>query len=88
MTDAYAQTRVDMFELGWFGQGPAFWRWVRSDEALPYVRACAAMRQQAEGEGGKLDGKAAKVMSDPRSLAMLADWIEATFAEDAPPPNR
>jgi hypothetical protein len=40
-----AQTVIDMFDLGWFGQGPAFWRWIETEAAQPYIRACAGMRR-------------------------------------------
>lgn len=39
----HASTKVDMFELGWFGQSDAFWKWVDTAEALPYIREVAAM---------------------------------------------
>lgn len=43
MCDDFAQARLDMFEAGLFGQGPAFWRWIETDAAQP------------ENGGAKLD---------------------------------
>lgn len=70
------RTRLDMFELGWFGQGAAFWRWIETPEAVPYIRACAAMR--APPSAGELalapfDGDE---LLDPDALDELAARIE------------
>jgi hypothetical protein len=43
LTD-FAQARLDMFESGLFGQGNAFWRWIATDEARPYLATFAADR--------------------------------------------
>src|SRR3546814_15095293 len=40
LTD-FAQARLDMFESGLFGQGNAFWRWIATAEARPYLTAFA-----------------------------------------------
>ena len=32
---------IAMFESSWFGQGPAFWRWIETPEAAPYIEAFA-----------------------------------------------
>lgn len=83
------QTVIDMFNLGWFGQGPAFWRWVETDAALPYIAACAAMRHAPEpGELADVltSDPATEAIEDPDFLAALAASIEATFGRsDAAP---
>ena len=48
MTD-FAQARLDMFESGLFGQGNAFWRWIATDEARPYLTAFAVDRAPPSG---------------------------------------
>src|SRR3546814_2031151 len=48
LTD-FAQARLDMFESGLFGQGNAFWRWIATDEARPYLAAFAADRAPPSG---------------------------------------
>lgn len=74
-----AQTCLDMFELGWFGQGDSFWRWIRTKQALPYVDAVAAMRAPIDAEVPASIRPAEAVLSDPAKLDELATWIEATF---------
>src|SRR3546814_5947225 len=48
LTD-FAQARLDMFESGLFGQGNAFWRWIATDEARPYLTAFAVDRAPPSG---------------------------------------
>ena len=79
--DRYAHTRVDMFQLGWFGQGSAFWRWVKSDEALPYIEVIAAMRAPIGAEKPATDPAAEAVLSDPAKMDELAAWIEETYRD-------
>lgn len=56
MCDDFAQARLDMFEAGLFGQGPAFWRWIETDAAQPYLAAFAADRRPLEpGEPFAID---------------------------------
>lgn len=81
-TDRYAQTYLDMHQLGWFGQSSAFWRWVKTEEALPYVKVCAAMRRPIGSEAEPTDAHAEAVISDADKLDELAAWIEATFADE------
>jgi len=81
-----AQTITDMFDLGWFGQGPAFWRWVETEAAQPYIAACAAMRrapQPGELFDAFLDDPDMSAIEDPDFLAALAASIEATFGRPA-----
>jgi len=76
LTD-FAQARLDMFESGLFGQGNAFWRWIATDEARPYLAAFAADRAPPrEGEFFAVD-LAAEDPLDPDHLAELAQHIEA-----------
>src|SRR3546814_14278712 len=44
-----SQARLDMFESGLFGQGNAFWRWIATDEARPYLTAFAVDRAPPSG---------------------------------------
>lgn len=74
--DHYAQTHLDMLESGWFGDGEAFWRWVRSEAAQPYVQAMKALREPwtggwdlAGGDDGDSD------LLDPDHLAALRQQI-------------
>jgi len=80
MADDFAQTRLDMAELGWFGTGPAFWRWVNDDAALPYIKICAAMRRPIGATQFDLDERAEAIISDPVKLDKFAAWIETTFS--------
>jgi len=77
-----AQTVNDMFEVGWFGQGPAFWRWIETEAAHPYIRACAAMRR-APHLNELFDALAhdseMSAIEDPDHLAKLAVSIEADY---------
>ena len=73
-----------MFESGWFGQGNAFWRWVETDEAKPYVEAFA--RSYAPPEDGEVfdllgDDEAGPNVLDPDHLDRLAEDIEARFGK-------
>ena len=74
----FAQARLDMFASGLFGQGNAFWRWIATDEARPYLAAFAADRAPPrEGEVFALDFTAEDLL-DSDHLAELAQQIEAT----------
>lgn len=75
---------VLMFESGWFGQGDAFWRWVETAEAKPYVEAFA--RSYAPPEDGEAldllsDDEAGPDLLDPDHLDRLAKDIEARFGK-------
>jgi hypothetical protein len=77
---------VLMFESGWFGQGDAFWRWVETAEAKPYVEAFA--RSYAPPEDGEAfdllgDDEAGPDVLDPDHLDRLAEDIEARFGKGA-----
>lgn len=73
------RTRLDMFESGWFGQGAAFWRWIETPEAAPYVRAMAAMRAPiAPGELALAPIEGEELL-DPDALDELAARIEREF---------
>lgn len=78
------QAALDMFELGWLGQGTAFWRWVETPEAEPYGRAVAAMR--APPVAGELVGEplAGEDLLDPDALDELAERIEREFGGPDP----
>lgn len=76
------QTHIDMFESGWFGRGAAFWRWVATEEAKPYVEAMAAQRQPIDaGEfaGWAIDVDEHDDLLDPAHLAELARRIETEY---------
>lgn len=62
---------VLMFESGWFGQGDAFWRWVETAEARPYVEAFDLLG----------DDEAGPDLLDPDHLDRLAEDIEAQFGK-------
>lgn len=77
MTD-FAQARLDMFESGLFSQGDAFWRWIATDEARPYLAAFAADRAPPrDSEFFALDFTGEDLL-DSDHLADLAQQIEAT----------
>lgn len=79
-----AQTINDMFELGWFGQGPAFWRWIETEAAHPYIKACAAMRrapQPNELFDVFANDPEMSAVEDPEHLAALAAMIEAEHGD-------
>ena len=69
--DHYAQTHLDMLESGWFGGGEAFWRWVRSDAALPYVQAMKALREPWPAGWDLAGGDDSSDLLDPDHLAAL-----------------
>ena len=74
----FAQARLDMFESGVFGQGNAFWRWIATVEARPYLAAFAADRAPpSEREFFAVD-LAAEDLLESDHLAELAQQIEAT----------
>ncbi len=77
---------VLVFESGWFGQGDAFWRWVETAEAKPYVEAFARSYAQPEdGEAFDLlgDDEEGPDLLDPDCLEQLAADIEARFSKGA-----
>lgn len=78
-------TAVLMFESGWFGQGDAFWRWVETAEAKPYVEAFAqSYAPPKDGEAFDLlgDDEAGPDLLDPDHLDRLAADIEARFGKE------
>lgn len=82
MSDA---AELSMFESGWFGRGPAFWRWVKTPEARPYVEAFMdGQRRPDPDEPLNLFGDDdAPDLLDPDHLKALARDIATRFAEDA-----
>lgn len=74
------QTHVDMFESGWFGRGAAFWRWIVTDDAKPYIEAMATMRapvdEHQETAGWAIDVDEHEDLLDPTHLAELRTRIE------------
>ena len=82
-TPASTQTHQDMFESGWFGQGPAFWRWIETEAAQPYIAAMADLRRApVEGELFAIDLNAPDIL-DPDHLDTLAEQIEAQHGDSA-----
>lgn len=73
----FAQARLDMFESGLFGQGDAFWRWIATDEARPYLAAFSADRAPPGQDGFFAVNLAAEDLLDSDHLAELAQHIEA-----------
>jgi hypothetical protein len=39
---------ISMFESGWFGRTEAFWKWIKTPEAKPYIEAFIADRRRPE----------------------------------------
>jgi len=39
---------ISMFESGWFGRTEAFWKWIKTPEAKPYIEAFIAERRRPE----------------------------------------
>src|SRR3546814_3749864 len=76
LTD-FAQARLDMFESGLFGQGNAFWRWIATDEARPYLAAFDADRAPPSGSEILAAALTAAVLLDSDHLDELAQKIEA-----------
>ena len=62
-------TRARMHESGWFGSGPAFWRWVCTHEATPYLVAFASHGQD----------RTASPFLAPERLSDLARRIKADY---------
>lgn len=79
-SEAYAQTHPDMLESGWFGDGEAFWRWVRSEAARPYVLAMKALREPWTGGWDLAGDDAGDDLLDPDHLAALRVQIAQGFA--------
>lgn len=75
---------IRMFESGWFGQGDAFWQWVKTPDAAPYVEAFTRMYQPPRDDepfdllGDDADGVD---LLDPAHLERLAADIEARFGK-------
>lgn len=84
----HRQTIMDMFGLGWFGQGLPFWRWIETPDAAPYIAACAAMRRAPQpGEffdAFSRDDDAMSIIDDQDALAQLAARIEDEYGDIAP----
>jgi hypothetical protein len=73
----FSEARIEMFESGLFGQGAAFWRWVATDAAAPYLAGFAADRRAPfPGEPFVFDPSAEDLLA-PDRLAQLAAEIEA-----------
>jgi hypothetical protein len=74
--------KIRMFESAWFGQGDAFWRWVDTAEAEPYVAAFNdMMRPLPPGEPLDLlgpDDDTGDIL-DTTDFARLATEIEAKY---------
>src|SRR3546814_4459179 len=70
LTD-FAQARLDMFESGLFGQGNAFWRWIATDEARPYLIAFAVDRAPPSGSEFLAADLSAEDLLDYEHLAEL-----------------
>src|SRR3546814_13247235 len=66
-----------MFESGLFGQGNAFWRWIATDEARPYLTAFAVDRAPPSGSEFFAADLSAEDLLDSEHLAELAQKIEA-----------
>src|SRR3546814_15651470 len=77
----FAQARLDMFESGLFGQGNAFWRWIATDEARPYLAAFAADRAPPSGSEVFAADLTAEDLLDSDQLAELAQKNEARSEE-------
>ena len=82
---AISRTAIDMHDLGWFGQGRAFWRWIETPAARPYIAACAEMRRAPQpGEFfdafGPVDA-VTRIFDNPDLLAALAAQIEADYGD-------
>ena len=74
---------ISMFESGWFGQGPAFWRWVKTPETKPYVEAFMQMHRRPEADEplDLLGEDDTDDLLDPDHLHKLARDIESRFGE-------
>jgi len=84
--DEKSMRAIDMFESAWFGQGDAFWAWVKTDAALPYMLAFREMRTPLDttqpldflSESDEPD------LLDPDHLEALSASIEEQYGEKAP----
>ncbi len=72
---------ISMFEFAWFGRGPAFWRWVKTLEAKPYIEAFMDMhrRPNADEPFDLLGDDDKPDILDPHHLKVLARNVEARF---------
>lgn len=82
-----AAAGVAMFEAGWFGRGEAFWRWVRTPEATPYIEAFTAQLQPLKrGEPlnlvGGFDEEEEPDLLEPDHLRELAASIQERFGKE------
>lgn len=80
--------QIAMFESGWFGRGQAFWCWVKTSEAKPYVEAFIAQRRPLKrGEPlnliGGFDEEEEPDLLNPDHLRELARNIEARFGKES-----
>ncbi len=82
MSDAL---EIAMFESGWFGSGPAFWRWVVSSDAAPYRHAFVQMHAPAEDDEpfDLLGSDGTSGLLDPDHLKELASHIQSRYGEGA-----
>lgn len=82
---ASSQTAIDMHDLGWFGQGRTFWRWIETRAAHSYVAGCAEMRRAPHpgdvfNAFGPVDA-VTRILDDPDQLAALAAQIAADWGD-------
>ena len=77
---------IAMFESGWFGRGDAFWQWVKTPDAKPYIEAF--MDQQRLLKAGEplnlisgFDEEDEPDLLDPDHLHDLALSIEERFGQ-------
>jgi hypothetical protein len=83
---ANAQTIADMLDMGCFGHGPAFWRWIETQAAQPYIAACAAQRTPpVAGEFFAIDFNAPDIL-EATALEQLRQQIEAEHGGAKPNP--
>ncbi|GEM73126.1 MULTISPECIES: hypothetical protein [Sphingomonas] len=83
---ANGQTIADMLNMGCFGNGPAFWRWIETQAAQPYIAACAALRAPpVAGEFFAIDFDAPDIL-DADALERLRHKIEAEHGSADPSP--
>lgn len=72
-----AAAEIATFESGWFGRSEAFWRWVKTPEATPYIEAFTARQWPLQrGEPlnliGGFDEEEEPDLLDPDHLRELA----------------
>lgn len=70
-----------MYESAWFGQGDAFWRWIETQAALPYIEEfAAAMTPPSPSDTFDLLADDDPDLLDPDHLDMLRQEIEQAYA--------